>query len=373
MTKTNGPKTRVAILFGGKSAEHEVSLMSAKSIFDNIDKSKYEVSMIGVDKQGHWFLNEGAKALLNSNDPKLIALNKSNRALVLNPGAESHSFLDVSGGHSIGKVDVVFSVMHGTMGEDGSMQGLLRTAGIAYVGPGVLASSVGMDKDVSKRLLRDAGVPIAKFMTIQRHQAKSLNYKAVSAELGPVVFVKPANTGSSVGIHKVKSEKDFDSAIRDAFQYDTKILIEEFIKGREIEVAVLGNESPEASVPGEVIPKHEFYSYEAKYIDENGAAIEIPARLDSKTIKRVQELAVKTFTTLCCEGLARVDFFLTESGELFLNEINTLPGFTKISMYPKMWEASGIGYTALIDRLIQLALSRHERDKGIKTQYTPKS
>lgn len=364
-------KKRVAILFGGKSAEHEVSLMSAKSIFDVIDKNKYEVSMVGVDKQGRWFLNEGATALLNANNPKLIALNKSNKSLVLNPGGENKSLVESGSGQPIGQVDVVFSVMHGTIGEDGSMQGLLRTAGIAFVGPGVLASAIGMDKDVSKRLLRDAGIPVADFITVQRHQAESLTFKNVSDKLGTPFFVKPANTGSSVGIHKVKSEKDFDHAISDAFKYDTKILLEEFIKGREIEISVLGNENPIASVPGEVIPTHDFYSYEAKYIDENGAKIQIPAKVDAKTVKRIQDLAVQTFTTLCCEGLARVDFFLTESGDLYLNEINTLPGFTKISMYPKMWEASGIGYSELIDRLITLALERHERDKSVKTQYTP--
>ena len=364
-------KKRVAILFGGKSAEHEVSLMSAKSIYDVIDKNKYDVCMVGVDKAGRWFLNDGATALLNSHDPKLIALNKSNKSLVLNPGGENKSLVESASGNPIGQIDVVFSVMHGTIGEDGSMQGLLRTAGIAFVGPGVLASAVGMDKDVSKRLLRDAQIPVAKFITVPRHQAKDLTYKAVSANLGTPFFVKPANTGSSVGIHKVKSEKDFDHAIDDAFKYDTKILIEEFIKGREIEISVLGNENPIASVPGEVIPTHDFYSYEAKYIDENGAKIQIPAKLDATTIKRIQELAIKTFTTLCCEGLARVDFFLTESGDLYLNEINTLPGFTKISMYPKMWEASGLGYAELIDRLIQLALERHERDSGVKTHYTP--
>ncbi|MGE3973588.1 MAG: D-alanine--D-alanine ligase [Bdellovibrionales bacterium] len=364
-------KKRVAILFGGKSAEHEVSLMSAKSIFENIDKSKYDVCLIGVDKEGHWALHDGAKALLNAHDPKLIALNKSNQALTLDPGAENKALIETSSGNSIGNVDVVFSVMHGTIGEDGSMQGLLRTAGIAFVGPSVLSSAVGMDKDVSKRLLRDAQIPVAKFITLHRHQISQISFQSVSQELGLPLFIKPANTGSSVGIHKVKSEKDFDFAISDAFKYDTKILIEEFIKGREIEISVLGNENPIASLPGEVIPHHDFYSYEAKYIDENGAVIEIPAKLDKATIKRVQELAIKTFTTLCCEGLARVDFFLTESGELYLNEINTLPGFTKISMYPKMWDASGIGYSELIDKLIQLALERHERDKNIKTHYTP--
>jgi D-alanine-D-alanine ligase len=263
-------------------------------------------------------------------------------------------------------VDVVFPILHGPFGEDGTIQGFLKLADIPFVGPGVLGSAVGMDKDAMKRLLRDAGIPIGKFITVKSHE-QAPSFAEIETVLGKPFFIKPANMGSSVGISKVNDEAHYGSAIKDAFQYDIKIIIEEFIPGREIECAVLGNEEPAASVPGEIIPSHEFYSYDAKYLDENGAALEIPAKIDEKTKKRIQELAIKTFHALCCEGLSRVDFFLKEDGEIIVNEINTMPGFTRISMYPKMWEASGITYTELISRLIELAISRHEKEHVLKT------
>jgi D-alanine-D-alanine ligase len=234
------------------------------------------------------------------------------------------------------------------------------------VGSGVLGSAIGMDKDVMKRLLRDAGIPIGKFITLKSHE-KLPSFPEVETALGRPFFIKPANMGSSVGISKVNDEDEYAAAVKDAFQYDTKIIIEEFIPGREIECAVLGNEEPAASLPGEIIPTHEFYSYDAKYLDENGAALEVPAKLDEKTTKRIQELAIKAFQVLCCEGLSRVDFFLKANSEIIINEINTIPGFTKISMYPKMWEASGISYTELITRLIELAMQRFESERGLKT------
>jgi D-alanine-D-alanine ligase len=252
---------------------------------------------------------------------------------------------------------VVFPILHGPYGEDGTVQGLLKLADVPFVGSGVLGSAVSMDKDVMKRLFRDAGIPIGKFLTYTVHNPPE-SFAAITAALGSPVFVKPANLGSSVGISKARNEDEFTAAVQEAFQYDTKIIIEEFIKGREIECGVLGNENPVASVPGEVIHTHEFYSYEAKYLDENGAALEIPAKLDSETQKHIQELAIKAFQVLCGEGLSRVDFFLKENGEIFVNEINTMPGFTKVSMYPKLWEASGIGYTELISRLIELSINK---------------
>ncbi len=364
-------KIRVCLLFGGKSAEHEVSLMSAKSISENLDPNQYEVVLLGVDKEGRWKLNEGANFLLNANDPKTIALKASSKVLTLKPGGDKADLVEADNQKPVGNIDVVFSVMHGTMGEDGSMQGLLKVAGIPFVGPGVLSSAVGMDKDVSKRLLRDAGIEIAKFLTFHKHQGQSIRYENVKAELGDVFFVKPANTGSSVGISKVKTKAEFEPAIHEAFRYDTKLLFEEFVKGREIEISVMGNEEPLVSAPGEVVSHHEFYSYEAKYIDEKGASIIIPAKLDDATVKRVQALAKETYKVLCCEGMARVDFFLTESGRLVVNEINTLPGFTKISMYPKMWEAAGVSYGDLLKKLIQYALDRHARDQQI--EYDVKS
>ena len=224
-----------------------------------------------------------------------------------------------------------------------------------------------MDKDVMKRILRDAGIPIAKFKAFREND--EISFDAVSGDLGVPLFVKPANLGSSVGVAKARDEKEFRAAVRDAFTYDRKILVEEYIQGREIECSVLGNEDPVASLPGEVIPKHEFYSYEAKYIDEDGAALEIPAKLPEETIKRVQDLAVRGFKSLECDGMARVDFFLKENGDLFVNEINTIPGFTSISMYPKLWEATGISYSELVDRLNMLAIERFEKESRLKTSY----
>jgi D-alanine-D-alanine ligase len=267
----------------------------------------------------------------------------------------------------LGEVDVVFPVLHGPFGEDGTVQGLLKLANLPFVGAGVLASAVGMDKDVMKRLLRDAKIPIAKFLVFERSEASKINLADVKRMLGFPFFVKPANLGSSVGISKVSVNKQFDSAISEAFRYDSKILIEENISGREIECSVLGNESPVASLPGEIITRHDFYSYDAKYLDENGAQLIVPAVLPKFIGKGIQELAVRTFKTLACEGMARVDFFLRDNRQIFVNEINTIPGFTQISMYPKLWEASGIPYSKLIDRLIRLALERFRKEQKLRT------
>lgn len=361
-------KIRVGIMFGGRSAEHEVSLQSAKSIIEAIDRNKYEIVLIGINKQGRWFLNDvSARYLLNADNPKNIKLNKSGRELGIIPGERSGLLVTRSDSASAGKIDVIFPVLHGTYGEDGTMQGMLKLLDVPFVGAGVLGSATGMDKDVTKRLLRDAGLPVGKFLVFTRPLLNSICFKEVSKELGLPLFIKPANLGSSVGISKAKNEKEFDQAVKSAFEYDNKILIEEFIKGREIECAVLGNEDPKASVPGEIIPQHEFYSYEAKYIDEHGARLRIPAELPEAVVGKIRECAVKTFTTLCCEGMARVDFFLKNDRDIYVNEINTIPGFTKISMYPKLWEATGIAYTELIDMLITLAIERFERDRKLKT------
>lgn len=360
-------KMKVGIIFGGKSAEHEVSLQSAKNVIEAIDKDKYEPVLIGVDKKGKWLLADSSKFLLNSGNPKLIKLsNETSQSVALVPQSAGRiANLDT---HESDKfIDVVFPILHGPFGEDGTMQGLLKLANIPFVGASVLGSAVGMDKDVMKRLLRDAEIPIGKFLTCKEKDIPT--YEDAVKNLGLPFFVKPANMGSSVGVSKVSEEKDFDKAIREAFKYDRKILIEENIKGREIECSVLGNDDPIASVPGEVISNHDFYSYEAKYIDKHGATLEIPAKLSDEIIKKVQAFAVKTFKILSCEGLGRVDFFLKENGDVLVNEINTIPGFTSISMYPKLWEASGISYTELIDRLIQLALERFEKEQKLKTSY----
>ncbi len=362
-------KIRVGILFGGKSAEHEVSLQSAKNVIDAIDREKYEVVLIGMDKAGRWFLGDPSNYLLHAENPKLIALNRSNDRLLLAPGGDEQPLSVPDSGRGSGPIDVVFPVVHGTYGEDGSVQGLLKLAGLPFVGAGILGSAVGMDKDVMKRLLRDADIPSARFRILHAHRPDAVDYNSASRNLGTPLFIKPANLGSSVGVHKVYNEAQFRDAVEDAFRFDHKLLIEEFIAGREIECAVLGNERPQASLPGEVLPHHDFYSYEAKYIDEHGAALEIPAKLSAETTARVREMAIRTFTTLCCSGMARVDCFLKENGELLVNEINTIPGFTRISMYPKLWEVTGIGYAELIDRLIQLALERSSREQKLQTSY----
>jgi D-alanine-D-alanine ligase len=358
-------KKRVGILFGGKSAEHEISLLSAKNVYEAIDRTKFEPVLVGIDKAGRWFLNDASHFLLNADNPSAISLNTEGSLVALQP--EKHGLISAeSKGNVSVDLDAAFPILHGPFGEDGTIQGFLKLADIPFVGPGVLGSAVGMDKDAMKRLLRDAQIPIGKFITLKSHEKTPL-FAEVRAALGNPVFIKPANMGSSVGISKVRNEGEYALAVKDAFLYDRKIIIEEFISGREIECAVLGNEEPVASVPGEIIPTHEFYSYDAKYLDENGAALQIPAKLDEETKKRIQELAVKVFQTLYCEGLSRVDFFLKESGEIIVNEINTMPGFTKVSMYPKLWEASGISYTELITRLIELAISRFEKERRLKT------
>lgn len=363
----NKKKINVGILFGGKSAEHEISLLSAKNVIDAIDKEKYNPVLIGINKQGKWLMGKDSEFLLNAGDPKLIKLNSEGDAVALIPQSEG-KISNLSEGGPGEKIDVVFPVMHGTFSEDGTIQGLLKLANIPFVGAGVLGSAVGMDKDIMKRLLRDAGLPIGKFITLNSSE-EIPEFTCVKDELGLPIFVKPANMGSSVGINLVKNEEEYKHAVKDAFQYDLKIILEKNIEGREIECAVLGNEDPKASVPGEVITTHDFYSYDAKYIDEDGSYTEIPAKIDKETTKRIQELAVKTFKILSCEGMGRCDFFLKPNGEIIVNEINTIPGFTKISMYPKMWEKSGISYPDLIDNLIQLAIERYKKEKKLKTSF----
>lgn len=359
-------KINVAILFGGKSAEHEVSLQSAKNVVEAIDKEKYNPILIGIDKHGKWFLIDRSRFFQNSGSPKLIKLNKSSDSVALVPQSRG-KITNFSNPENKRAIDVVFPILHGPYGEDGTVQGLLKLANVPFVGAGVLGSAVGMDKDVMKRLLKDANIPIVKFLVFK--DCDIINFEGVVSRLGLPFFIKPANLGSSIGINKVKGKKDFKKAVTEAFQYDRKILIEEYIKGREIECSVLGNDNPIASVPGEVISNHEFYSYEAKYIDEKGVILEIPAKISNKVTKEVQKLAIKTFKILSCEGLGRVDFFLKDNNEIIVSEINTIPGFTKISMYPKLWEASGISYSELIDKLIQLAIERFDKEQNLKTNY----
>lgn len=358
-------KINVGLLFGGKSAEHEISLRSAKNVIEAIDKEKYNPILIGIDKNGHWLLNKETSLLLNTVDVNEMKLNPDSDSVALIPQS-SGKLSNFSNTDFSGSVDVVFPILHGPFGEDGTIQGLLKLADIPFVGAGVLGSAVGMDKDIMKRLLRDGGLPIPKFMTIQVGQAVP-DFSEVTNRLGSPCFIKPANLGSSVGISKASTKEEYKAAIEEAFQFDHKIIIEEFIDGREIECAILGNEDPKASVPGEIKFNHKFYSYEAKYLDDKGYELNIPADLPDDIAARVREMSIETFKVLGCEGFARVDIFYTKSGELIINEINTIPGFTKISMYPKLWEASGIAYGDLIDQLIQLAFQRYDREKKIKT------
>lgn len=363
----NKKKINIGILFGGKSAEHEVSLQSAKNVFDAIDKEKYDPILIGIDKSGKWLLNSESTFLLNEDNPQLIKLNQSSDLVALVPQSAGEISNFTNSSQNL-KIDVVFPILHGPFGEDGTLQGLLKLANIPFVGASVLGSAVGMDKDVMKRLLRDAGIPIGKFTVLKSHESIP-HFQKIKAELGLPFFVKPANMGSSIGIYKIHNEPEYNNGILKAFEFDNKIILEEFIKGREIECSVLGNENPIASIPGEIISNHDFYSYDAKYIDEHGAALEVPAKISDPIAKQIQELAIKTFQTLSCEGLGRVDFFLKDTNEVIVNEINTIPGFTKISMYPKLWEASGISYADLIDKLIQLAIERFDKEQRLKTSY----
>lgn len=362
-------KLHVGVFFGGRSAEHEVSLQSAKNVIEALNPEKYDLTLIGIDRDGQWYLNDTSHFLLNSEKPELLKLNQSGDPLVLRPGA-AQQLVSQSGISAIPALDVVFPVLHGTYGEDGAVQGLLRMAGVPFVGSGILGSAVGMDKDVMKRLLVQAQIPTTPWVTLHSWQRNDIDVDQIIEELGGYpLFVKPANLGSSVGIHKVKKREDLEPAIHDAFRYDHKILVEQGLHCREIECSVLGNERPIVSVPGEIIVKAEFYSYEAKYIDADGAALQIPADLPKETAEQIQNLAVQAFQCLGAEGLSRVDSFLTPEGDVFINEINTMPGFTRISMYPKLWEASGIAYSELLDRLIELALERAQRERELKTSY----
>jgi D-alanine-D-alanine ligase len=367
MTKTQ--KITVAVVMGGKSAEHEVSLQSAKNIIAALDKNKYDVIPIGIDRAGLWHTITDHHLFLNDQDPKRIALSKKREEIIVKQHKDVTKIFDVATAKKSQHIDVVFPIIHGTHGEDGTLQGLCEMMNVAYVGPDVRGSAIGFDKDITKRLLRDADIPVAPFITVH-HNDTPPSFATVKKQLGTPLFIKPANAGSSVGVSKVNTAKEYKKALTDAFVYDTKVLIEKAITGRELECAVLGNEDPRASVVGEVTPTgHDFYSYESKYIDEDGALLEIPAKLTKAQQKKIQDTAIRAFRTLACEGMARVDVFLTRSNKVYINEINTLPGFTKISMYPKLWEASGLSYSDLLDELIRLARARHKRKTALHLNF----
>jgi D-alanine-D-alanine ligase len=361
---TQGRKLRVAVLFGGRSAEHEISLLSARFVVEALDRERFEPVLVGIDKDGRWLLQEEARLLASSRDPRLVRLEAATPdvALAPHPSAPGEAALAIAG-RGAAPIDVVFPVLHGPMGEDGAVQGLLELAGVPYVGAGVLGSAVGMDKDVMKRLLREAEIPVVDYRAVRRREWEAERDATLDRgeRLGSPLFVKPANLGSSVGVRRAAGRADLAAAIDHALEFDTKVVVERAVRGaREIECAVLGNDEPIASIPGEIVVDHPdgFYSYAAKYIDEHGAVTRVPADLAPPQAAAVQLLAIRTFRALECAGLARVDFFLSADGELYVNEINTLPGFTAISMYPKLWEASGVGPRELVGRLVDLALER---------------
>lgn len=365
-------KKKIALVFGGRSAEHEVSLQSARNIYHALDTARFEPVLLGITREGSWhrFADAGVFERMALSDREL---GPETSVSLLSYGGRPYALM-VQSGEKI-PLDGAFPIIHGTLGEDGTLQGYFKILNLPFVGCGVLSSAVGMDKDYMKRLLTAAGLRNARYRLLHRPQNATPEtlaalYAELRRELGEVFFIKPANAGSSVGVHKIKSAEDFAVKLGDAFLYDHKVIAEEFISGREIECAVLGPaRAARASLPGELVVKHEFYSYEAKYVDQNGAEIRVPAPLDAGQVREVQDLAVRTFEVLGGDGLARVDFFLTPGGDLYVNEINTLPGFTRISMYPKMWEASGLSYRDLITQLIELAFETHTRDNGLKLSF----
>ena len=352
-------KLSVAILFGGKSVEHKISIKSAINVHQHIDASKYKVILIGIDKSGKWCLMTKVSTDFTKGSPLNISLNASN-PFFINQISQEPIF-----------VDVVFSVLHGTDGEDGNIQGLLKTMGIPFVGSGVLGSSVAMDKLTSKHLLSQAGIPVSKFDTAHKSQTDKLSFANIKNNLGLPLIVKPINLGSSVGITKVNNAEDFEQAVATGFTYDHTLLFEEYITGRELECAVLGNKNARVSLPGEIIisDRYEFYSYEAKYEDESAVIIQIPAKVDPETIKIIQSLCIQAYHALHCEDFARIDLFLTAERQVYINEINTIPGFTDVSMFPSLWAQHGINYPSLIDQIIELALERHRNRKTTKRSF----
>ena len=341
-------KTRVAVLFGGPSAEHQVSLRSAYNVINAMDRERFDILPIAIDRDGKWYHCPLELGLEHVDDPRRVQIRQGLNPVHLSPGGGTNAF-EVIGESEIGSgVDVVFPVLHGPLGEDGGVQGLLRCIGVPFVGSSTLGSALCMDKDLSKRILLHEQLPTCSYMCL-RSGEELPSYEQVIDQLGTPVFVKPANMGSSVGVSKVKSSDEWTKSVKEAFAYDDKILVERFVPGRELEVAVLGNHTPKPSVIG---------SYESKYIDENGAGFEAPANLDPKKRDELIDYALKAYKALECRGLARVDFFLTAKGDLYINEVNTLPGFNSISMYPKLWALSGLNYTDLITQLIDLALER---------------
>ncbi|HCR55258.1 MAG TPA: D-alanine--D-alanine ligase A [Cytophagales bacterium] len=351
-------KLKVGILYGGRSVEHGVSINSARNIESYIDKHLYETLCIGISTKGVWYLT-----------PSVSKEIEKGSKLKLHLDAENPRFEDEKG--NLFSLDVAFPVLHGTDGEDGSIQGLLKAMSIPMVGTGVLGSSVSMSKLVAKQLMQQAGIPVTDFLFFRHDQRDAIHFDEVKKKLGLPFMVKAANLGSSVGVSKVKSKEDFDLALQDSFKYDDCVLLEEYVKGREIECAILGNQPPEASLPGEIIisSNYEFYTFDAKYVDGEAVKIEVPAQLDNAISDTIRSVSIKAYQQLQCEDFSRVDLFLSESGKVYVNEINTIPGFTNSSMYPMMWKERGVSFTELISRLITLGLERYKNSQRTEKEF----
>jgi D-alanine-D-alanine ligase len=350
-------KKKVIILYGGRSVEHGVSVNSAKNIFEYIDKDQFEPIAIGISKSGRWFLTNGVSKEIEKGDPLSVSLHPQKASF-------SSSAKSIEG-------DIVFPVLHGTDGEDGSIQGLLKALDLPMVGTGVLGSSLSMNKIVAKRVLEAAKLPVAKYMTFHFTEREQIKFADIKKKLGVPFMVKAANLGSSVGVHKVKKQADLSAALTDAFTYDDEVIVEEFIKAREVECAILGNNPPQASLPGEIVvsKKYDFYTFDAKYVDPNAVRIDVPAKLPKATAEKIRTLSIKAFQALRCEDFARVDLFLSGT-KVYVNEINTIPGFTNSSMYPMMWKDRGIGFSELITELIALATERFEKGKRVERSFS---
>ena len=351
-------KVKVAILYGGKSVEHKISLNSARNILEHIDKDKFEPFTIGISEQGDWYLTDGITSEFDELTPLHFKLSNSSPTFVA--GDQEYT------------ADIIFPVLHGTDGEDGSIQGFLQAFDLPFAGSGVLGSAVSMSKLYSKRLLQAAGIPTSRFISVSSSERDQLTYEHVSSQLGLPFMAKAANLGSSVGVSKVKSESDFAQAVEEGFKYDSLMLFEAFVNGRELECSILGNDEAMASNPAEIVisPDYEFYTYEAKYLDPNAVELKVPAQLDQETAERIRELSLKAYQALGCEDFARVDLFLTVDGEILINEINTIPGFTNSSMFPMMWKERGISYKDLLTKIIDLAFERRNKLKNISNEFT---
>ena len=357
-------KKHITVLCGGQSTEHEISIVSASNVVAGLDRDKYHVSVIYISRQGGWYFLEELEEVREAKIQKTIAEQKA-IPLLIKPGSPKQPWVFQNNSGQQISTDCVFPVLHGALGEDGAMQGLLEILNVPYVGANVLGSAICMEKHIAKRLLRFANLPTADWVRIDQESIDQYSYQQVADRLGDVVFVKPVSLGSSIGISKVKNQQQFDAAIRDAFQYDDQVIVEKCIVGREIECSVLGNSEAVASLPSEVISHYDFYSYEAKYLDPKGAETVSPADLPEAIVTQIQALSVETFKVLQCEGMARVDFFVTPEEEIFINEVNTIPGFTDISLYPKNWAVSGLAYSELLNDLIELAIARHHRKASL--------